>query len=145
MMLQHYLEGNCGPCSDEMKIMLKIVLEHVKEYSDDPNTEKMSIEERGFWFMLNEIFNCIDTAWLIDNEIDYQLDKFLGEEGAQKFRSAITVDERIVFLDEHLGPSWRAIQYDYSSFGSLDIEPDIRTILEKPGCNRRGCKRHMDR
>ena len=125
LMLQHYLECECGPCSDEAKIMLKRVLTRVKEYSDDPNIDVMSIEERGFWFMLNAVFRCIDPAWLIDNEIDYQLEKILGEENADAFRSKTSIDQRIEFLDEHLVSSWRAIQYEYPSYKPLDVEPEI--------------------
>jgi len=57
-----------------MKFLLERVLKHFEECSEDPNTEMMSFEERAFWFMLNTVFHCINEEWLIDNEIDYQLD-----------------------------------------------------------------------
>ena len=124
LMLQHYHEDLFGPCSDEATAMLKRILKHVNKYGE-PDIEKMSAEERAFWFVLDEVFDCIDTEWLIDNEIDYQLDKLLGEDGAQKLRSETTVDDRISILDERLGSSWRAIQYEYPPRGKLDVEPEV--------------------
>lgn len=123
-MLLHYIEGDSGPGSDEAKAMLKRILRHVKEYSDDLDISMMCPEEKAFWHMLIAVFDCIDTEWLVSYEIDYQLDEILGEEAAQKFRVDTTMDERIAFLDEHLGPSWRAIQYEYASCEGLKWEPE---------------------
>lgn len=124
VMLQHYIEGECGTCSDEAKVMLKRVLKHVSKYGE-PDIEKMSTEERAFWYMLDEVFYCIESEWLLDNEIDYQLEELLGEEGAQKLRSETGMDDRIRILDDHLGPSWRAVQYDYPPCDKLDVEPAV--------------------
>jgi len=123
LMLLHYYEDNSGPCADDAKVMLKRILKHVNEYGE-PDIEKMSTEERAFWCMFDEVFNCIGTDCLVTNEIDYQLDKLLGEEGAQKFRTETTYDDLIRFLDKRLGPSWRAIQYEYPPREPLNIDPE---------------------
>jgi hypothetical protein len=122
-MFCHYYEDPSGQCSEEAAIMLERVLQNVNDIGE-PDIEKISLEERAFYYMLYEVFEVIDPEWLIDNEIDYQLDKLLGKDAAQEFRSEATMDERIILLDNRLGPSWRAVQFEYPACEQLNIEPE---------------------
>ena len=68
-----YLKARLDPFEDtQASIIRRKAYDFKKNMAE---LKQMSTEEKAFCFSLIRYSNCIDSDWLIANDIDYQLDR----------------------------------------------------------------------